>query len=310
MQGYSYKSWWSLHQQRWGDESRGKSSTAKKRGCNASRSGTDKEGMTQKTVFVSGAGRGIGRDIAERFAQEGYLVGAYTRSGHFEWGQNDPNVVQGKMDSSDPEDYKRAIEDFMKHTDGRLDILINNAGVAVIGEFENQKFEDEKQLFEVNVMGYINGIHAALPYLKNTPGAQIVNISSAASFVGTPDLAVYSAAKFAIRGLTEALDIEFMKYGIRIIDVNPLFVKTDMVEKELEKGYTIPILKTLGLKLTASDVTDVVWTATRPEKQKSTRLHWAVGKQARILSHQHFMPNAVPRALTRAMAKRNAKKGQ
>ena len=69
-------------------------------------------------------------------------------------------------------------------------------------------------------------------------------------------------------------------------------------------------LKTLGLKLTASDVTDVVWTATRPEKQKSTRLHWAVGKQARVLSHQHFMPNAVPRALTRAMAKRNAKKGQ
>ena len=51
--------------------------------------------MTQKAVFVSGAGRGIGRNIAERFAKEGYLVGAYTRSGHFDWGQHDPNVIQG-----------------------------------------------------------------------------------------------------------------------------------------------------------------------------------------------------------------------
>jgi|GEM_PF-4025478 len=129
--------------------------------------------MTQKAVFVSGAGRGIGRNIAERFAKEGYLVGAYTRSGHFDWGQHDPNVIQGKMDVSDPEDFKRAIEDFMKHTGGRLDILVNNAGVAVIGEFEKQEFKDEKRLFDVNVMGCINGIHAALPYLKTTPGAQI-----------------------------------------------------------------------------------------------------------------------------------------
>lgn len=265
--------------------------------------------MTQKAVFVSGAGRGIGRNIAERFAKEGYLVGAYTRSGHFDWGQHDPNVIQGKMDVSDPEDFKRAIEDFMKHTGGRLDILVNNAGVAVIGEFKKQEFKDEKRLFDVNVMGCINGIHAALPYLKTTPGAQIVNISSAASFVGTPDLAVYSAAKFAIRGLTEALDIEFMKYGIRVIDVNPLFVKTNMVKDALDQGNSIPILETLGLKLTADDVTDVVWTATRPEKQKSSRIHWAVGKQARILSHQHLLPNAVPRAFTRALAKRNIDKG-
>ena len=91
--------------------------------------------------------------------------------------------------------------------------------------------------------------------------------------------------------------------------MNPLFVKTNMVKDALDQGNSIPILETLGLKLTADDVTDVVWTATRPEKQKSSRIHWAVGKQARILSHQHLLPNAVPRAFTRVLAKRNIDKG-
>ena len=201
--------------------------------------------MRRKSVFISGAGRGIGRAIAERFLEEGYIVGAYTRSGHFEWGKDvEDNLYQGQVDVADPESYKAAMEDFMSHTGGQLDILVNNAGVAVMGEFENQKYEDEKALFDVNVMGCVNGVHVALPYLKDTKDSQIVNISSGASFTGTPDLAVYSAAKFAIKGLTEALDIELMKYGIRVIDVNPMFVKTDMVMDGVKAGVDVPIFKT------------------------------------------------------------------
>ncbi len=265
-------------------------------------------GMRRKSVFISGAGRGIGRAIAERFLEEGYIVGAYTRSGHFEWGKDvEDNLYQGQVDVADPESYKAAMEDFMSHTGGQLDILVNNAGVAVMGEFENQKYEDEKALFDVNVMGCINGVHVALPYLKDTKDSQIVNISSGASFTGTPDLAVYSAAKFAIKGLTEALDIELMKYGIRVIDVNPMFVKTDMVMDGVKAGVDVPIFKTLGLTLVPEDVADVVYKATRDRARKRPKVHWPVGWQARILSHQHLLPNALPRALTRLMAKRHNK---
>lgn len=267
--------------------------------------------MRRKSVFVTGAGRGIGRAIAERFLAEGYVVGAYTRSGNFEWGHGADNLYQGQMDVSDPDSIKTALAEFTAHTGGMLDIVVNNAGVAVIGEFEDQDHDDEKALFDVNVMGCINTIHAALPYLKDTKDAQIVNISSASSYVGTPDLAVYSAAKFAIRGLTEALDIEFMKYGIRVIDINPLFVKTDMVMDAVDSGLDIPIFKTLGLKLEASDVADVVWKSTRDCARKRPKVHYPVGNQARVLSHQHLLPNALPRALTRFMAKRqNAKRDQ
>lgn len=265
--------------------------------------------MRRKSVFISGAGRGIGRAIAERFLKEGYVVGAYTRSGKFAWGKDvEDNLYQGQMDVADPESFKAAMEEFMSHTGGQLDILVNNAGVAVIGEFADQKYEDEKALFDVNVMGCVNGIHVALPYLKDTKDAQVVNISSGASFVGTPDLAVYSAAKFAIRGLTEALDIEFMKYGIRVIDVNPMFVKTDMVMDAVEAGADVPIFKTLGMKLTAEDVADVVYKATRDSARKRPKVHFPVGGQSRLLSHQHLLPNALPRALTRFMAKRQNKR--
>jgi len=103
----------------------------------------------------------------------------------------------------------------MSHTGGQLDILVNNAGVAVMGEFENQKYEDEKALFDVNDHGLQStAVHVALPYLKDTKDSQIVNISSGASFTGTPRPGCVLRAKFAIKGLTEALDIELMKYGI------------------------------------------------------------------------------------------------
>lgn len=263
--------------------------------------------MSQKTVFISGGNRGIGRAIAERFLEEGYIVGAYSRSGRFDWGQDNPNLITGVMDSTDPDAAVRALEDFTSHTGGRLDVLVNNAGIAIIGAFDSHSYDEQFGVINTNVMGYINVIKAAQKYLAATPGAQIVNISSASSYVGTPDLAVYSAAKFGIRGLTEALDIEFMKYGIRVIDINPLFVKTDMVEDALKEQGAIPIFETLGLKLVPKDVADVVWKAIQPTRRNSRRVHYPVGKQAAVLSLQHFLPNSWPRAITRAMAKRQMK---
>ena len=90
-----------------------------------------------------------------------------------------------------------------------MNVLFNNAGVGRHGWFEDVRPEDNDWIVDVNLKGVIHGVEAALPLLKATKGARIVNTASTAGIVGSPQLAVYSATKFAVRGLTEALDAEF-----------------------------------------------------------------------------------------------------
>jgi len=112
------------------------------------------------------------------------------------------------------------------------------------------------------VLGVILGIHESLALLERTAKAEgsaaIVNMSSASALWGQPELAVYSATKFAVRALTEALDVEFRSKGVRVSDVMPGYVDTPMVHTQ---KHTARSLARLGVKLTADDVAEVVWKA-------------------------------------------------
>jgi len=116
---------------------------------------------------------------------------------------------------------------------------------------------------QVNVMGPIYGIYASLPLLESTDGACIVNMSSASAIYGVPELAVYSATKFAVRALTEALDLEFRKKKIRVADIMPSYVATPMVANQT---YRAKSLKTMGVKLKAEDIAGCVWQAVTGKK--------------------------------------------
>jgi short-subunit dehydrogenase len=107
-----------------------------------------------------------------------------------------------------------------------------------------------------------------LKLLRSTPGAKIINMSSAAAFYGTPDMAVYSASKFAIRGLTEALDIELEHVGISVGDIMPLFVDTPMNANQAYKLRSLSISRSL---LTPLGVAQVVWKAAHKRK-----VHWSL----------------------------------
>jgi short-subunit dehydrogenase len=150
----------------------------------------------------------------------------------------------------------------------------------------------------VNVTGVLNGCHSAYPYLRRTPGARVVNLASASAIYGQPELATYSATKFAVRGLTEALDLEWAGDDITVRAIWPLFVNTGMVTG-MDTGAT----RSLGIKLTAQDVADAVYAAAQPGGHG---VHHAVGRQARLmLTSSQLTPSWLLRVVNKRVAGRS-----
>ncbi len=231
-----------------------------------------------KCVFITGAGAGIGQETARLFAKKGWFVGLYDRDEDAvkrladEIGSK--QALSGKLDVTDVDQWKKSLAGFFDKT-GQLDLLINNAGILHSGSFENISLEQHQQLININVQGVINGCHSAFPYLQTTPHSRVINLSSASAIYGQPDIATYSASKFAIRGLTEALDNEWKVQGIRVLDIMPLFVKTAMVTDMKAASF-----RKMGAKLTPNDVAKTIF---HVAKEKFPATHTTVGLSTRIL---------------------------
>lgn len=222
--------------------------------------------MSQKAIFITGAGAGIGRATAELFAARGWRVGLYDVNERAvldlckQLGED--KALAGRLDVTDAGALRLALDQFCKFSGGRLDVMFNNAGIAHVDAFENVPIAKAHAIVDVNLKGVINGAYAALPHLQRTPGARMLSMCSASSIYGAPQLAVYSATKFAVKGLTEALDLEWWRYGIKVMDLCPLFVNTPMVQ-EFSASAT-PAMNLLGVRLQPEDIARSVWSlATR-----------------------------------------------
>jgi NAD(P)-dependent dehydrogenase (short-subunit alcohol dehydrogenase family) len=256
--------------------------------------------MTQPAVFITGAAAGIGRAIATTFAAEGYLVGAYDvdAAGLATLADDlDPaGLVTGELDVRDADAWRARLTEFVAASGGRLDVLVNNAGILRSGRFAEIELASQQLIVDVNVKGVINGCHLAHPFLKETPGAHVVNLCSASAVYGQPELATYSATKFAVRGLTEALDLEWADDDIRVRAVWPLFVATAMTE-DMDTAST----RSLGIRLTAADVAAEVYDVVQPHRRQP--VHRAVGRQAKaFLAGSSMAPPWVLRALNARIA--------
>ena len=188
--------------------------------------------MTQ-AIFITGAASGMGRATALLFAARGWFVGAFdvdeagldSLRGELDAGRS---LVQ-RLDVTDRDAFRAALAAFGEAGGGRLDILFNNAGISRRGHFDTQPFEHYAAMVQVNIMGVLNGVYEAVPLLKATPNSLCFTTSSSSTTFGMPGIAVYSATKHALRGLTEALSIEFRDLGIRVADVLPGVVATPML---------------------------------------------------------------------------------
>lgn len=249
-----------------------------------------------KTMFVTGAASGIGRATAHLFARRGFLVGCYdvdVEGAKATATQIGERAVHGRLDVTNEESWRTALADFSEVSRGQLDVLFLSAGILRMGRFEDVSPDECRKQLDVNVMGVVLGVQSALPMLTRTKPSTVVTMSSASAIYGQPELAVYSATKFAVRALTEALDIELHDRGIRVCDVMPGYVDTPMVRSQTHRAKT---MDTIGVKLTAEDVADVVWKAVH-----GTRMHWFVNADMRVAE---LLQAIVPERLGRFMMRR------
>lgn len=182
-----------------------------------------------------------------------------------------------------------------EHTGGRLDVLITNAGILSAGRFADIPVASQRSIININVGGTLNGCHAAYPYLRSTPKSQVINIASASAIYGQAELATYSASKFAIRGLTEALELEWADDGVRVCAVWPLFVNTGMVD-----GVDTSSTRALGVSLTADDVAESIFEIAESRPRLPHGPHFAVGRQAKaLMAMAGVVPSWVLREINR-----------
>ena len=222
------------------------------------------------SIFITGAASGIGKATAELFAARGFFVGLYdldgAACGALAASLGEGRATFGTLDVRDLAAFRERVGAFAHAAGGRMDVLFNCAGILRMGRFDQVPPEDAHLEIAVNVGGVVNGIYASLPLLETTPGSVIVNMSSVSAAYGTPEHSVDSATKFAVRGLTEALDIELRARGVRVCDVMPGYVSTPMVHDQTIKS---PILGVLGVDLQPEDVARTVWEAVHGDK-----VHW------------------------------------
>ncbi len=247
-----------------------------------------------KTVFVTGAASGIGKATALLFGGKGWRVGCYDVDvdGARKVAEQLQGSAHGRIDVTSEESWKTAIADFAGGT-GTLDVLFNCAGILRMGRFEEISAAECKKQLDVNVMGVILGIQTCLPLLERARGC-IVNMSSASAIYGQPELAVYSASKFAVRALTEALDIELRPKGVRVADIMPGYVDTPMVSSQTHKAKS---LQQLGVKLTPSMIAGIVWDAAH-----GTKLHYIPQMDLQLMSRIGGLVPELGRAAMRRMA--------
>lgn len=194
-----------------------------------------------KVVLVTGAGSGIGRATAKLLADEGatVIVTDINRPGGLETVQQigGPRSGGGARfllhDTAQETDWKRVIDDILVH-EGRLDGLVNNAGIAgpSPSTFESETVEQWQRMLSINVQGVFLGCKHGVPALRASGGGSIVNLSSLAAFLGTPNLSAYGASKGAVRQFTKTVAIDCARkgYKVRCNSVHPGVILTPMGE--------------------------------------------------------------------------------
>ena len=257
----------------------------------------------EQAIFITGGGSGIGRAVAHLFAARGWRVGladvdavALERT----LGELPPGMATThRMDVRDRDQWKAELDHFVASSGGRLDVLFNNAGIAVGGEFGSTDFAELDRCIAINFIGVVNGARIGFDYLKATPGSCLLNTASAAGIYGGSGIAIYAATKFAVRGLTESLDAEWTPHDIKVRSLMPSFIDTPLLDATVS-GTNHNVreqVRAAGLEFTPVEtVAEKAWEAVHGE-----RVHTVIGKTAKRLA---FAARWMPGQLRKQMRRR------
>lgn len=175
-----------------------------------------------KVVLITGVSSGIGRATAAKFALRGCRVFGTVRN--LAKAQPIPGVELVEMDIRDQASVQQGIQTIIAQAK-RIDVLVNSAGVTLLGATEETSIAEAQALFDTNVFGILRTTQAALPHMRAQRSGRIINISSVLGFLPAPYMGLYSASKHAVEGMSETLDHEVRKFGIRVVLVEPSFTR-------------------------------------------------------------------------------------
>jgi short-subunit dehydrogenase len=248
-------------------------------------------------AIVTGASAGIGRTTAEALAREGYRVFGTSRKVR----TNGPHGVEMvACDVTDQQSVDRLIAHVLAEA-GQIDLVVNNAGLGLVGAAEESSIGQSQALFDVNVFGVMRVTNAVLPAMRQRGSGRIINISSALGLIPAPYLAHYAATKHAVEGYSQSLDHELREFGIRVLLIEPAYTRTDMESNSLEVDAPLPIYAGTRTKMfalnakmlaTGDDPSVVAQTILRAAREDTPRLRYPVGKAARQISLlRRFVPS-------------------
>jgi NAD(P)-dependent dehydrogenase (short-subunit alcohol dehydrogenase family) len=181
--------------------------------------------MDTRVVLIAGASSSIGRACATHLATRGLRVYGASRSAPTEPGP----VAILQMDATDDESVQHAIDAILQR-EGRLDIVVNNAGTAIAGPLELTSIEEAKRQSDVNLFGAFRVCRAVLPSMRRQGGGYIVNVGSIGGLIAVPYQPLYRASKLALEGMTESLRLEVRSFGIRVVIIEPGDTKTEITQ--------------------------------------------------------------------------------
>jgi NAD(P)-dependent dehydrogenase (short-subunit alcohol dehydrogenase family) len=244
----------------------------------------------ERVALVTGVSSGIGQAIATTLVKSGFRTFGTLRD-RMKLGQAQGGFELILLDVRDGASVRSAVQTVLDRA-GRIDALVNNAGVALIGSSEETSIEEAKQLFETNFFGVLRLTQQVLPAMRNQRAGRIINISSVVGFLPAPYMAVYAASKHAIEGYSESLDHELRQFGIRVSTIEPGFTRTNLgrngqvvAQMETYSRDRALALEAIGQAIAkGDDPTTVASLVVKALTDREPRLRYQAGREARLLS--------------------------
>lgn len=190
----------------------------------------------KKTIVITGGSDGLGKTLTETFAKENNVIILATNEEKMNLVAKENNCSYKVCDVSNYEIVEKTINEIVKEYN-KIDVLINNAGLWIQEELDTNDSDRIKSVIEVNLLGTINVSKAVIPSMKENRDGLIININSQAGINHKAERVVYNASKWGVTGFSKSLQDEVAKYGIRVTDVMPGMMKTEMFSKmNIEKN--------------------------------------------------------------------------
>jgi NAD(P)-dependent dehydrogenase (short-subunit alcohol dehydrogenase family) len=268
----------------------------------------NQEQQTRPVAIVTGASAGIGEATARALHAAGYRVFGTSRRPP---ATRLPDIEYLACDVTSDESVGAALGEVLQRT-GRIDLLVNNAGVGLVAGAEESSLEQAKSLFDVNLFGVIRMTKAVLPTMRRQGSGRIVNISSVMGLIPAPFMALYAASKHALEGYSESLDHEIRSSGIRVVLVEPAYTRTSFEGNVYRADQQLGLYQSArtnaeGVMRDAMKVADspelVAGAVVKASTAATPRRRYTAGRTARQVSLlRRFVPeSAFDRSLRKQM---------